>query len=170
MTDGTALVQAINWIEKEAKNPNSRFYNKINLDKIAAMGMSCGGIMSYGAAHDPHVKTVGIWNSGLFSEEERKAAFDKMHGTAIIITGVITAGVPTTGVITTGPPPIVATATIVPRASSATIGLRPSITLTAITDRRRSSASDLASAHASGGRADVLADPGEPRLSQAEVS
>jgi hypothetical protein len=87
MTDGTALIQAINWIEKESKDSRSRFYNKVNVERIAAMGMSCGGLMSYGAAHDPHVTTVGIWNSGLFSEEDRKKFFDVMHGSAIIITG-----------------------------------------------------------------------------------
>jgi hypothetical protein len=87
MTDGTALVQAINWIEKESKDSKSRFYNKVNVEKIAAMGMSCGGMMSYGASGDPHVTTVGIWNSGLFTEEDRKKHFDMMHGTAIIITG-----------------------------------------------------------------------------------
>jgi hypothetical protein len=85
--NGEALIQAINWIEKEAANPGSRFYNKINLEKIAAMGMSCGGIMSYGASHHPRVKTVGIWNSGLFSDEDRTKIFGQMHGSAIIITG-----------------------------------------------------------------------------------
>ena len=84
---GIALIEAINWIEKESKDSASRFYNKVNVQKMAAMGMSCGGIMSYGAAHDPHVTTVGIWNSGLFSEEDRKKHFDTMHGSAIIITG-----------------------------------------------------------------------------------
>jgi hypothetical protein len=87
MADGTALVQAIDWIEKESKNSSSRFYNKVNVEKMAAMGMSCGGMMSYGAAGDPHVTTVGVWNSGLFSDEERKKHFDMMHGSAIIITG-----------------------------------------------------------------------------------
>ena len=85
--DGKALIEAINWIEKESKDSKSRFYNKVNTQKIAAMGMSCGGIMSYGASGDPHVTTVGIWNSGLFSEEDRKKHFDMMHGSAIIITG-----------------------------------------------------------------------------------
>jgi hypothetical protein len=85
--DGKALVAAINWIEKESKDSKSRFYNKVKTDKMAAMGMSCGGIMSYGAAHDPHVGTVGIWNSGMFSDEDRKKVFDTMHGSAIIITG-----------------------------------------------------------------------------------
>ena len=84
---GKALIEAINWIEKESKDSQSRFYNKINTQKIAAMGMSCGGVMSYGAAHDPHVSTVGIWNSGLFNPEERSQIFATMHGTAIIITG-----------------------------------------------------------------------------------
>ncbi len=84
---GKALIEAINWIDKESKDSKSRFYNKVNMQKIAAMGMSCGGIMSYGASGDPHVTTVGIWNSGLFSAEDRKKHFDMMHGTAIIITG-----------------------------------------------------------------------------------
>jgi hypothetical protein len=84
---GKALIQAINWIEKESKDSKSRFYNKVNVQKMAAMGMSCGGIMSYGASGDPHVSTVGIWNSGLFSAEDRTKHFDMMHGSAIIITG-----------------------------------------------------------------------------------
>ena len=50
------------------------------------MGMSCGGIMSYGAAHDPHVTTVGIWNSGLFGDDNKKT-YDTIHGSVIIITG-----------------------------------------------------------------------------------
>jgi hypothetical protein len=84
---GKALIEAIAWIDKEAKDPKSRFYNKINMEKLAAMGMSCGGVMSYGASGDPRVTTVGIWNSGLFSAEDRKKHFDMMHGSAIIITG-----------------------------------------------------------------------------------
>lgn len=89
MADGTALIQAINWIEKESSDSKSRFYNKVNLKKIAAMGMSCGGLMSYGAAGDPHVTTVGIWNSGLFDDEtnSRKKFHDSIHGSVIIITG-----------------------------------------------------------------------------------
>ena len=39
------------------------------------MGMSCGGMMSYGAADDPHVITVGIWNSGLFGDDDHKKIY-----------------------------------------------------------------------------------------------
>jgi hypothetical protein len=84
---GKALIQAIDWIEKESKDPKSRFYNKVNTQKVAAMGMSCGGIMSWGASGDPRVSTVGIWNSGSTSEEERKGYYAKAHGSVIIITG-----------------------------------------------------------------------------------
>jgi dienelactone hydrolase len=85
--NGKALVAAIDWIVKESKDSKSRFYKKVKVDDIAAMGMSCGGIMSYGAAHDPHVSTVGIWSSGMFSDEDRKKIFDEIHGSVIIVTG-----------------------------------------------------------------------------------
>jgi hypothetical protein len=89
MTDGTALVQAIDWIEKESRDSKSRFFNKVNVQKVAAMGMSCGGLMSYGAAGDKRVSTVGIWNSGLFDDEtnSRKKYHDSIHGSVLIITG-----------------------------------------------------------------------------------
>jgi len=85
MVNGTDLIAAIDWLEKEAANPASRFYNKVNVDGVAAMGMSCGGLMSYGASSDPRVATVGIWNSGLFERDD--ALYDRIHGSVIIVTG-----------------------------------------------------------------------------------
>lgn len=86
MTDGTALVAAINWMEKETKDPQSRFYRKVDATRVAAMGMSCGGLMSYGASNDPRVATVGIWNSGMFDPKDQKI-IDGIHSSVIIITG-----------------------------------------------------------------------------------
>jgi hypothetical protein len=85
MTDGTALIQAINWIEREGKDKSSRFYQKVETGRVAAMGMSCGGLMSYGASADPRVATVGIWNSGLIQPDEK--IFAGLHSPVIIITG-----------------------------------------------------------------------------------
>jgi hypothetical protein len=85
MVNGEALVAAIDWIEAQNKDSSSRFYNKVNASEVAAMGMSCGGMMSYGAADDPRVSTVGIWNSGLFDDKE--AVMNTIHGSVIIITG-----------------------------------------------------------------------------------
>jgi dienelactone hydrolase len=83
--DGTDLVAAMDWIEAEAANPASRFYQKVEVSRIAAMGMSCGGLMSYGASNDPRVATVGIWNSGLL--EPDAGIFEGLHSSVIIVTG-----------------------------------------------------------------------------------
>jgi hypothetical protein len=85
MTDGTALIQAVDWIEKEGKDASSRFYQKVETGRVAAMGMSCGGLMSYGASADPRIATVGIWNSGLIQPDEKIWA--GLHSPVIIVTG-----------------------------------------------------------------------------------
>jgi dienelactone hydrolase len=87
MVDGAALVAAMDWLEAESKSRGSRFYGKVNVERIAAMGMSCGGLMSYGASSDPRVATVGIWNSGLFEDERNAAIYDGLHSSVIIVTG-----------------------------------------------------------------------------------
>lgn len=87
MVNGAALVAAMDWLEAENKNRNSRFYGKVNVERVAAMGMSCGGLMSYGASSDPRVATVGIWNSGLFEDERNASIYAGLHSSIIIVTG-----------------------------------------------------------------------------------
>jgi hypothetical protein len=86
MTDGSALIAAIDWMEKETRDASSRFYQKVDTTRVAAMGMSCGGLMSYGASSDSRIGTVGIWNSGMFSPKDQKI-LDGLHSPVIIITG-----------------------------------------------------------------------------------
>jgi hypothetical protein len=86
MLDGSALIAAMNWMDKEIKEPKSRFYQKVDTTHVAAMGMSCGGLMSYGASADPRIATVGIWNSGMFDPKDQKI-IDGIHSSMIIITG-----------------------------------------------------------------------------------
>jgi dienelactone hydrolase len=85
MTDGSALIAAIDWMEKEVKDSKSRFYQKVDTGHVAVMGMSCGGLMSYGASADPRIATVGIWNSGLIEKDQKIIA--GIHSSVIIITG-----------------------------------------------------------------------------------
>jgi len=85
MVNGTDLVAAIDWLEAQASDRDSRFYDKVDVARVAAMGMSCGGLMSYGASNDPRVATVGIWNSGLFEADPE--LYGKIHGSVIIVTG-----------------------------------------------------------------------------------
>ena len=85
MTDGSALIAAIDWMAGEAGDTESRFYQKVDTTRVAAMGMSCGGLMSYGASADPRIATVGIWNSGLIQPDEK--IFGGLHSPVIIVTG-----------------------------------------------------------------------------------
>ncbi len=50
--DGTALLSALDWVEARNSESGSRYFGKIDVTKVAAMGMSCGGLMAYGASGD----------------------------------------------------------------------------------------------------------------------
>jgi hypothetical protein len=83
--DGTPLTAAIDWLAREAADSSSRFYQKVDTSRVAAMGMSCGGLMAYNISADPRVATVGIWNSGLIQPDEK--IFAGLHSSVIIVTG-----------------------------------------------------------------------------------
>jgi dienelactone hydrolase len=83
--DGTDLIAAVDWLEKESQTRGSRFFGKVDVANVAAMGMSCGGLRSYGASADPRSGTVGIWTSGLVSPNEE--VFAGLHSSVIIVTG-----------------------------------------------------------------------------------
>jgi dienelactone hydrolase len=79
------LTAAIDWLQREAADSTSRFYQKVDTTRVAAMGMSCGGLMAYNISADPRVATVGIWNSGLLNPDEK--IYNGLHSSVIIITG-----------------------------------------------------------------------------------
>jgi hypothetical protein len=83
--DGTPLTAAIDWLAREAADSTSRFYQKVDTTRVAAMGMSCGGLMAYNISADPRVATVGIWNSGLLNPDEK--IYNGLHSSVIIVTG-----------------------------------------------------------------------------------
>lgn len=83
--DGTDLIKGLDWLEAEATRAGSRFHDKVDVKRVAAMGMSCGGLMAYGASADPRVATVGIWNSGLVQPDPK--ILEGIHGSVIIVTG-----------------------------------------------------------------------------------
>lgn len=83
--DGTALIAALDWIEARNNEQDSRYFDKIDMGKVAVMGMSCGGLMAYGASGDKRVTTVGIWNSGLL--EPNAPIFSALHSSVLIVTG-----------------------------------------------------------------------------------
>jgi hypothetical protein len=66
-SQASLLTDAINWAIAQDSNNTSIYYGKLDTKKIAAAGMSCGGLQAYEAAPDPRVSTVMICNSGIFN-------------------------------------------------------------------------------------------------------
>lgn len=61
------LTDAIDWAISQNSNRKSLYYNKIDVNKIAVSGMSCGGLQTLEVASDPRVSTVVVCNSGIFN-------------------------------------------------------------------------------------------------------
>jgi len=61
------LIDAIDWAIAQNSDKTSQYYNKIDATKIAASGMSCGGLQALEVAPDPRVTTAVICNSGIFN-------------------------------------------------------------------------------------------------------
>ena len=65
-TSPLQLTNAINWIQKQNVTPTSEFYHKVDVDNIAVMGSSCGGMQALDVTYDTRVKTIILKNSGVF--------------------------------------------------------------------------------------------------------
>ena len=76
-THSSQLIDAINWAVAENTRSGGRYLNRIAGDKVAVMGMSCGGGQAIEAGQDPRVVTTVMWNSGLFPDG---TAFNAMFG------------------------------------------------------------------------------------------
>lgn len=59
-----AMTKGLDFAFAAAKDPNSPYYNKLDTEKVGAMGHSQGGMATITAARDARVKSVIIWNGG----------------------------------------------------------------------------------------------------------
>lgn len=59
------ITQAMDWITSEASKKRSKYFDLVDLDKIAVAGQSCGGAQALFASGDPRVKTTVMVNSGM---------------------------------------------------------------------------------------------------------
>ena len=59
------LLEALDWLTDQNANPASEYYHCLDLEKIAAMGQSCGGAQALAVSHDPRIRTSIILNSGI---------------------------------------------------------------------------------------------------------
>ena len=59
------MTDAINWAIAQNNDKASPYFGKLDVNEIAASGMSCGGLQALETAADPRVTTTVICNSGI---------------------------------------------------------------------------------------------------------
>ncbi len=64
-TRSAQLLEALDWIISQQTTSGSPYAGKIATDKIAAMGMSCGGLQAIEISGDSRIRTSVICNSGV---------------------------------------------------------------------------------------------------------
>ncbi len=66
MSTSAQQIESIDWAIAQNADKNSPYYGRIDVNHIAAAGMSCGGLQTLDNATDPRLSTLMICNSGLF--------------------------------------------------------------------------------------------------------
>jgi dienelactone hydrolase len=70
-TKSAMLTDAINWAIAQNSDKASQYYHKLDITKIAAAGMSCGGLQTLEVAPDVRITTAMICNSGILGDPGR---------------------------------------------------------------------------------------------------
>lgn len=88
------MIAAFDWAERENARAGSPLAGKVAIDRMAAMGQSCGGFMSVSAGADPRVGTIGMFNSAVQAPSPNapggRASTDDLadlHGPVLLING-----------------------------------------------------------------------------------
>ena len=89
-TPSSMVQQALDWISNQATSPASPYYNKIDEEKIAAAGHSCGGAQVLANAADKRLKTYLILNAGMGKmtmADASKKSLKNLHGPILYLVG-----------------------------------------------------------------------------------
>ncbi len=60
---GEIVIAGLDWASKENDRKGSKYYKKLDLTKVAALGQSCGGGQVWAASKDPRIKAIAAMNS-----------------------------------------------------------------------------------------------------------
>jgi hypothetical protein len=95
-TQPQQLLDAIGWMRAQSADRNSVFFGKVDVDRLGAMGHSCGGLQALSLATDPRTKTAILFNSGVLNDGPEsgrsgiaieKSELEKVHGPIAYING-----------------------------------------------------------------------------------
>lgn len=89
-TEAKLLIDALDWIEVQAKDKKSDYYENVDLDNIASAGQSCGGAQVMATANDERLKTYIMFNSGMGDMDMAGANPESkrlLHGPILYVVG-----------------------------------------------------------------------------------
>jgi len=94
-TEPTQMLGALDWILSENQSTESVYFGKVDASKVAAMGMSCGGLQAIQISSDPRISTSVICNSGVLPQPSplpgmpplTKEALKSFHAPVLYIMG-----------------------------------------------------------------------------------
>jgi hypothetical protein len=89
-TPDEQLLVALDWIVKQSESKASDYYESIDLKKIAAAGMSCGGAQTLNIAGNNLIKTYMLFNSGMGEMTMASASSNslkKLNGPILYVLG-----------------------------------------------------------------------------------
>lgn len=94
-TNASQMLSALDWIIAEDARQESDFAGKIATTKVAAMGMSCGGLQALEISDDPRIRTTVVCNSGILPDRSplpgmpdlKKEHLKRLHGPVLYIMG-----------------------------------------------------------------------------------
>ena len=78
MSRSEQQIESIDWAIAQNADPESPFYQKIDVKNICVSGMSCGGLQTLFNCADPRIKSLMICNSGLFNQQNAAQAVGGM--------------------------------------------------------------------------------------------
>jgi len=67
------MLASIDWAFAENSRAESKYYGKIDISNVCAMGQSCGGIQVLDISDDSRITLITMWNSGLFASGNNAA-------------------------------------------------------------------------------------------------
>lgn len=78
MSRAEQQIESIDWAIAQNADPQSPYYQKIDVKNLCVAGMSCGGLQTLFNCADARIKTLMICNSGLFKMENAGQAVGGM--------------------------------------------------------------------------------------------
>ncbi len=89
-TPSTMVTKALDWVSQQVADPASTYYDKVDAEKIAAAGHSCGGAQVLANAADARLKTYLILNAGMGKMEMAGASaksLKNLHAPILYLVG-----------------------------------------------------------------------------------